>query len=166
MSRVLMPCAYRLMIMSSRPPAIRPDRLGTSTGSKLPARSRGTARPTGPTPVCTVLAMAPLREFPELCPAGACGSYPRWAVSSASSARSSTARTSSPSMDPSPVSRSCPASSFDWASSTSSTPSPTSSRIGTFRAAPGCSGISPVPSASPARLASALITDMIVVLPP
>ena len=61
MSRTLMPCAYRLMIMSSSPPATRPARLGTSSGSKDPARSRGTARPTGPTPVCTVLAMLPLR---------------------------------------------------------------------------------------------------------
>ena len=68
MSRTLMPCAYRLMIMSSRPPAIRPARLGTSTGSKLQARSRGTASGTGPTPVCTVLAIAPLRELPEWCP--------------------------------------------------------------------------------------------------
>jgi hypothetical protein len=45
-----MPCAYKLMTMSSRPPVTRPDRLGTSTGSKLPARSRGTRRCTGPTP--------------------------------------------------------------------------------------------------------------------
>jgi hypothetical protein len=61
MSRTLMPCAYRLMIMSSRPPATRPDRLGTSTGSNVPARSRGTCKGTGPTPVCTVLAILPLR---------------------------------------------------------------------------------------------------------
>ena len=53
-----------MMIMSSRPPATRPARLGTSSGSNVPARSRGTARPTGPTPVCTVLAIAPFREFP------------------------------------------------------------------------------------------------------
>jgi len=65
MSRTLMPCAYKLMTMSSRPPATRPARLGTSSGSKVPARSRGTASGTGPTPVCTVLAMVPLREFPE-----------------------------------------------------------------------------------------------------
>ena len=38
-----------------------PGPLGTSSGSNVPARSRGTARPTGPTPVCTVLAMVPLR---------------------------------------------------------------------------------------------------------
>jgi hypothetical protein len=51
MSRTDMPCAYRLMIMSSRPPEIRPARFGTSTGSKVPARSRGTERRTGPMPV-------------------------------------------------------------------------------------------------------------------
>jgi hypothetical protein len=61
MSRTLIPCAYKLMIMSSRPPATRPARLGTSSGSNVPARSRGTASGTGPTPVCTVLAIAPLR---------------------------------------------------------------------------------------------------------
>ena len=65
MSRTVMPCAYKQMIMSSRPPATRPSRLGISSGSNVPARSRGTARPTGPTPVWTVLAMVPLREFPE-----------------------------------------------------------------------------------------------------
>jgi hypothetical protein len=61
MSRTDMPCAYSEMIMSSRPPATRPARLGTSSGSNVPVRSRGTARPTGPTPVCTVLAIVPLR---------------------------------------------------------------------------------------------------------
>ncbi|SFN51680.1 hypothetical protein SAMN04489713_102268 [Actinomadura madurae] len=67
MSRTLMPCAYRLMIMSSRPPAMRAARLGTSTGSNVPARSRGTDNRTGPTPVCTVLPLPrPLRELPEL----------------------------------------------------------------------------------------------------
>lgn len=44
----------QVMIMSSRPPATRPDRFGTSTGSKVPALSRGTERRTGPRPVCTV----------------------------------------------------------------------------------------------------------------
>ena len=34
MSRTDMPCAYRLMIVSSRPPATRPARLGTSTGPR------------------------------------------------------------------------------------------------------------------------------------
>ena len=61
MSRTDMPCAYSEMIMSSSPPATRPARLGTSSGSNVPARSRGTASGTGPTPVCTVLAMEPLR---------------------------------------------------------------------------------------------------------
>ena len=50
MSRTLIPCAYRLMIMSSRPPATRPARLGTSSGSNVPARSRGTARRHRPDP--------------------------------------------------------------------------------------------------------------------
>jgi hypothetical protein len=50
-----------MMIMSSRPPATRPARFGTSSGSNVPDRSRGTARSTGPTPVCTVLAMVSLR---------------------------------------------------------------------------------------------------------
>ena len=43
MSRTLIPCAYKLMIMSSRPPATRPARLGTSSGSNVPARSRDEA---------------------------------------------------------------------------------------------------------------------------
>ena len=72
MSRTLMPCAYSEMIMSSRPPAIRPERFGTSSGSKVPARSRGTCKGTGPTPVWTVLAMLPFLEFPGRCPAGSC----------------------------------------------------------------------------------------------
>jgi hypothetical protein len=152
--------------MSSSPPEIRPARLGTSTGSNVPARSRGTASGTGPTPVCTVLAIVPFREFPELCPARSCGSYPRCAAISASSARSSTARTSSPSIDPSPVSRSCPSSSFDRASSRSSARSPTSSRTVSPRSAPGPSGISPPPSASPLKRAFRLIPGMITDLPP
>jgi hypothetical protein len=51
MSRTVMPCAYRLMIMSSKPPEIRPALFGTSAGSNVPFRSRGTERCTGPTPV-------------------------------------------------------------------------------------------------------------------
>ena len=65
MSRFDMPCAYRLITMSSSPPATRPDRFGTRTGSNVPARSRGTCSGTGPTPVCTVLAMFPLRALPS-----------------------------------------------------------------------------------------------------
>src|SRR5216683_2848588 len=138
MSRTLMPCAYRLMIMSSRPPEIRPDRLGTSSGSKLPVRSRGTSSGTGPIPVCTCLLIVPLRELPEWWPAGSRRPYPRCAVSSASSARSSTALTSSPSMDPSPVSRSPPASSLDRSSSASSSRSSISSRKGASCRRTGC----------------------------
>ncbi len=66
MSRTVMPWAYRLMTMSSSPPATRPARLGTSTGSKVAARSRGTANSIGPTPVWTRLRIVPLRELPEL----------------------------------------------------------------------------------------------------
>ena len=58
--------------MSSRPPEIRPDRLGTSRGSNIPARSRGTSTGTGPIPVCTFLLIVPFREFPELWPDGSC----------------------------------------------------------------------------------------------
>jgi hypothetical protein len=47
MSRTLMPCACSEMIMSSRPSAIRPAGLGTSSGSNVPARSRGHGRPPG-----------------------------------------------------------------------------------------------------------------------
>jgi hypothetical protein len=129
--------------MSSRPPAIRPDRLGGSTGSNVPARSRGAATVTGPIPVCTVLPLVPFREFPGPCPAGSCRSYPRCAVSSACSARSSTAATTSPGIEPSPVSRSPPASSFDRSSSASSSRSSTRSRNGARTAS------SPVPAAVP-----------------
>ena len=69
MSRTLMPCAYRLMIMSSRPPEMRPARLGTSTGVNDPTRSRGTSMRTGPTPVCTVFGLPrPLRALPTVFP--------------------------------------------------------------------------------------------------
>ncbi len=50
MSRTDMPCAYSEMIMSSRPPATRPARLGISSGSNVPARSRGTASAHRPDP--------------------------------------------------------------------------------------------------------------------
>ncbi len=43
--------------------------LGSSTGVNVPARSRGTRTSIGPTSVCTVLGVDPLREFPELRPA-------------------------------------------------------------------------------------------------
>jgi hypothetical protein len=56
MSRTVIPPAYNEMIMSSRPPARR-DPLGTSRGSNVPARSRGTAKATSPTCVAIVLAL-------------------------------------------------------------------------------------------------------------
>ncbi len=46
-------------------PDSRRLRLGTITGSKVPARSRGTSNSTGPISVITVLDRVPLREFPE-----------------------------------------------------------------------------------------------------
>jgi hypothetical protein len=64
MSRVDMPRAYRLKIMSSTLPSRR-LRLGTIPGVKLPLRSRGTSSSTGPAVVCTVLRPCPLRELPE-----------------------------------------------------------------------------------------------------
>ena len=75
MSRTLIPCAYRLMIMSSRPPEIRPDRLGISTGSNVPARSRGTSQRHRPDPglhrlgdraVARVPAVMPGRLMPAI----------------------------------------------------------------------------------------------------
>ncbi len=60
--------------MSSRPPAIRPDRLGISTGSNVPSRSLGAAMVTGPIPVCTIFGLVPFRELPLPCPAGSCRS--------------------------------------------------------------------------------------------
>lgn len=47
-------------VLSSRPPASRRDPLGTSRGSKLDSRSRGTARSTGPASLCTVFGVWPL----------------------------------------------------------------------------------------------------------
>jgi hypothetical protein len=44
--------------------------LGTSRGSNVPARSRGTSRGTSPTSVATVFGLVPLREFGLPRPAG------------------------------------------------------------------------------------------------
>src|SRR3954469_6560146 len=49
MSRTVIPPAYSDTIISSRPPARRAP-LGTSRGSKLPCRARGTASGHAPTP--------------------------------------------------------------------------------------------------------------------
>jgi hypothetical protein len=46
-------------------PLRRRRRLGTVTGSKVLARSRGTSNTTGPISVNTVLDLVPLREFPD-----------------------------------------------------------------------------------------------------
>ena len=50
---------------SGPPRPARRLRLGTITGSKLPARSRGTSNSTGPISVITVLDRVPLRLLPE-----------------------------------------------------------------------------------------------------
>ena len=69
MSRTVIPPEYSEMIMSSRPPARRAP-FGTSRGSKLPARSRGTAKATSPTSVTRVFGLAPFRESGLPRPAG------------------------------------------------------------------------------------------------
>ena len=63
MSRVVMPRAYNAMIRSLNPSS-RVWPLRTICGSKLPLRSRGTARSTAPMSVSTVLPVVPLRLFP------------------------------------------------------------------------------------------------------
>ena len=68
MSRTVIPPAYRLMIISSRPPTRRAP-LGTSREANEELRSRGWSRRRSPTSVPTVFGVAPLRELPERCPA-------------------------------------------------------------------------------------------------
>lgn len=63
-SRTVIPPAYRLMIISSNPPATRRAPLGTRRGSKVPARSRGVLISIGPTSVASVFGVEPLRELP------------------------------------------------------------------------------------------------------
>jgi hypothetical protein len=53
-------------------PSSRDCPLRTMRGSKLPARSRGTANSTGPTSVSSRFEVLPLREFPDPRPAGSC----------------------------------------------------------------------------------------------
>ena len=66
-----MPRAYKAMIRSLNPSSrVWPFR--TIFGSKLPARSRGTASSTAPTSVSSVLPVEPLRLFPDPRPAGSC----------------------------------------------------------------------------------------------
>jgi hypothetical protein len=71
MSRTVMPPAYKLITTSDRPPRRRAF-VGSMTGVNVPARSRGTRTSIGPTSVCTVFGVCPLREFPEPLPAGSC----------------------------------------------------------------------------------------------
>ncbi|MNJ66363.1 hypothetical protein D3C77_624340 [compost metagenome] len=61
-SRTVMPRAYIAMILSSNP-VKRRSCLGIRIGAKLPSRSRGMSRRTGPASVSTVLALLPLRWF-------------------------------------------------------------------------------------------------------
>ena len=70
-SPVVSPFADSDSTRSSTPDSRR-CRLRTMVGSNEPCRSRGTPISTGPTSVSTVLARAPLREFPLFAPAGSC----------------------------------------------------------------------------------------------
>ena len=62
MSRSVMPPAYKLMIISSRPPRRR-DPFRTSCGVKVPLRSSGTAKSTSPISLATIFGVEPLREL-------------------------------------------------------------------------------------------------------
>jgi hypothetical protein len=75
-SRIVIPPAYKLMIISSSP-SIRRTPLGTSTGLNVPCRSRGTVSGTSPTCVPNVLGVNPFLEFADPRPAGSPFSYPR-----------------------------------------------------------------------------------------
>src|SRR6478672_7855722 len=68
-SRAVMPRAYRLKILSSKP-SNRVCPLAISCGSKLPARSRGIDISTSPSSVSTVFELVPLRLLPLPRPAG------------------------------------------------------------------------------------------------
>jgi hypothetical protein len=62
MSRIVIPPAYKLTIISSRPPSRR-EPFGTSRGVNVPSRSRETSGPTSPTCEASVFGLLPLREF-------------------------------------------------------------------------------------------------------
>ena len=69
------------MIFSSKPGS-RFCHLGTSSGSKLPCRSRGTSMPIAPESPSTVFGLKPLRQLAAACtapsgPATASSSGPR-----------------------------------------------------------------------------------------
>lgn len=61
-SRTVIPPAYRLMIIASRP-SMRRWPLRTRRGVKVPARSRGTSISKGPTSESIVLVDAPFRAL-------------------------------------------------------------------------------------------------------
>jgi hypothetical protein len=69
MSRIVIPPAYREMIMSSSPPRRRAP-LGTSADANVEFRSRGWSNAMSPTSVPTVFGVVPLRELPDPFPAG------------------------------------------------------------------------------------------------
>ena len=64
-SLVLLPMAYRPMILSASESARIFSRLRTTWGSKVPSRSRGVFMVTSPIEVCTCLLMWPLRRLPH-----------------------------------------------------------------------------------------------------
>src|SRR5215217_4586283 len=143
MSRIVIPPAYRLMIISDRTPTRRWP-FGTNRGSKVPLRLRGVARSTSPTSVPSRLPVDPFLELPEQCPARSCISSPRWSVSSAARPASNTRFTSSGKNPPSPVN--CNEPSSTWAINSSSKP-PRTNLSTASRAAP-ISGTGPAGSCS------------------
>ena len=107
-----MPPAYRLMIMSSKPPRRRLP-LGTRRGVNSPSRSRGTWISMGPTWLSTVFAYEPLREFFRplaAFPSRSEWEYPRWESISAVKPRSRVVFTSAGIKPPSPLRSTSPAS--------------------------------------------------------
>ena len=62
MSRIVIPPAYKLMIIPSIPSRRRWP-FATSIGVNVPCRSRGTASSISPISVATVLLLVPLREL-------------------------------------------------------------------------------------------------------
>ena len=150
MSRTLIPLAYSEVITASRPSDLRAC-LGTSTGAKLPSRSRGTATRTGPTSVFSVLTLDPFRRFSVPPPSSRCAS------SSAASPACSTCPITPVSSPPGPVSvtgsphrarsASCPASAAS-ASSGSTSPPPASPSAGPPENPPAGSSTSPGRSSS------------------
>lgn len=68
MSRIVIPPAYKEMIISSSPPRRRAP-FGTTFEANVLARSLGVSRRRSPISVATVFGVLPLRELPDPCPA-------------------------------------------------------------------------------------------------